>query len=318
MSLSAAGVVNNDFLFLVRDRAGATAASASSTSSTTATATASAATATAGGRSPTHPPTHPPMYTAVPHSPTSRCITRTPHSPTHLLTGGLRSLNDLPPNQTPEQLMSTLNANPRLLAELRHHNEPLATAIASGDVVKVRSVQMKQKLQAMAARVEEQQAMQALEANPMDPEAQRKIEEMIQRENVLRNMEMAMEEMPEAFGSVVMLYVDVEVNGHLIKAFVDSGAQSTIMSAACATRCGLSRLIDTRFAGIAKGYVHPPTTSIKPPSPPPPIHKRSTAAHSNRLLLTHPPTHPPTPPSLMSRHQQNPGPHPHAYPQGGD
>lgn len=61
--------------------------------------------------------------------------------------------------------------------------------------------------------MEEQQAIQALEANPMDPEAQRKIEEIIQRENVNRNMEMAMGEMPEAFGSVVTLYVDVEVNG---------------------------------------------------------------------------------------------------------
>ena len=49
----------------------------------------------------------------------------------------------------------------------------------------------------MAARVEEQQAIQALEANPMDPEAQRKIEEMIQKENIAKNMEMAMDEMPE-------------------------------------------------------------------------------------------------------------------------
>lgn len=36
-------------------------------------------------------------------------------------------------------------------------------------------------------------------------------------ENVARNMEMAMEEMPEAFGQVVMLYIDAEVNGQPIK-----------------------------------------------------------------------------------------------------
>lgn len=52
-------------------------------------------------------------------------------------------------------------------------------------------------VQAAAAKVEEDMAYRALEANPMDPEAQRKIEEIINRENVARNMEMAMEEMPE-------------------------------------------------------------------------------------------------------------------------
>lgn len=50
-----------------------------------------------------------------------------------------------------------------------------------------------------------------------------------------------------------MLYIAAKVNGHEIQAFVDSGAQSTIISKGLADKIGLSRLIDTRYAGMAMG-----------------------------------------------------------------
>lgn len=141
-------------------------------------------------------------------------------------------------------------ANPNELTNLKMSNMPLADALATGtleDFHKVLNEQHKRR------RDEQIRRHRMMTADPFDPEAQKMIAEEIQRQQIESNMADAIEHMPEAFGQVHMLYIRCKVNGHPISAFVDSGAQSTIMSKACAERCNILRLIDDRWSGIAQG-----------------------------------------------------------------
>eukprot|EP01068_Selenidium_serpulae_P011740 Selendium_serpulae@DN5717_c0_g1_i2.p1 len=92
--------------------------------------------------------------------------------------------------------------------------------------------------------------------NEFDPAAQQIMESEIRRGQIDKDLREAHEHIPESFGSVVMLYVPLTVNGKSVQAFVDSGAQVTIMSLACAERCNLGWKIDKRFTGSAKGVGH--------------------------------------------------------------
>lgn len=149
-----------------------------------------------------------------------------------------------------EELMrQQILQSPSMQQNLRQHNPVLLDAA-------LRSPQeFKQVITQQRAKVQEMQAAQEelLNADPFDVEAQKKIEESIRQDRVTENLEHAIEYSPESFGNVSMLYVNLKVNGHPVKAFVDSGAQATIISPDCATRCGIMRLLDTRFAGVALG-----------------------------------------------------------------
>ncbi|MCJ1478211.1 DNA damage-inducible protein 1 [Lambiella insularis] len=140
---------------------------------------------------------------------------------------------------------------PRVMEQLRQHMPELADAVHNSQQFRELWVQMRRGQD--EAQLEKDRTIARLNADPFDVEAQTKIAEMIRENAVEANVTEAMRNTPEAFGRVHMLYIPVEVNRHEVKAFVDSGAQATIMSPECATKCGIAHLLDTRFAGIARG-----------------------------------------------------------------
>ena len=67
------------------------------------------------------------------------------------------------------------------------------------------------------------------------------------------NLRLADELIPEAWIPVEMLYIPCSINGRVIRAFIDTGAQMTVISKKCAEHCGIDNLIDYRVAGKAVG-----------------------------------------------------------------
>ncbi|KAL9100018.1 MAG: hypothetical protein Q9163_004554 [Psora crenata] len=129
--------------------------------------------------------------------------------------------------------------NPQALTNLTSRFPELANVI--NDPARWRELWTEVKKRQEELQAQRDRDMALDEADPFDMEAQKRIEELIRLKQVEDNLEQTREYHPE------------EVNGQKLKAFVDSGAQATIMSPECAERCGIMRLLDTRWAGIARG-----------------------------------------------------------------
>lgn len=135
------------------------------------------------------------------------------------------------------------------MSMVEQNNPALATALRNNDVPRI-----VEHLRATAERQRQHDAELArLEADPLNPDNQRRIQELIRQEQINENLNNAMEHNPAAFGRVCMLYVDAKVNNVPVKAFVDSGAQMTIMSARTARHCNIEHLIDRNWSGVATG-----------------------------------------------------------------
>ncbi|KAK4469134.1 hypothetical protein MN116_006717 [Schistosoma mekongi] len=143
---------------------------------------------------------------------------------------------------------SLLSGAARQMAVLRERNPELAAVI--NDPVAFKRVFESQQT---SARLHREELERLMSADALNPAVQERIAELIKQNNIDMQMESALEYYPETFGQVSMLFINCKIRDQNIKAFVDSGAQSTIMSEDCARRCNLDSLIDKRWAGKAYG-----------------------------------------------------------------
>lgn len=144
--------------------------------------------------------------------------------------------------------------NPQELDYLFHRDPALAEIIVSGDDKKLEEFVGKEVDKYIEQRKKEEEEFNRLSnSDPNDPNAQKKIAEYIKKKNIEENYKQAMEYMPETMIRIHMLYIDMEINKVKIQAFIDTGAQNTIISKRLAEKCGLMNLCDERFQGVAKG-----------------------------------------------------------------
>ncbi|KAL2889606.1 DNA damage-inducible protein 1 [Ceratocystis lukuohia] len=166
-----------------------------------------------------------------------------------LPTGGAATMDNVRNN--PELLRLQLLSSPEARAHLQRAQPALADALE--DPARFANLLQQNFNRDLDERRARQDQIDRWNADPFDVESQARIEEMIRQERVMENLQNAMEYNPEVFGRVHMLYLNVVINGTVVKAMVDSGAQATVMSPSCAESCGIMRLVDKRFSGIARG-----------------------------------------------------------------
>jgi hypothetical protein len=185
----------------------------------------------------------------------------TPANPDPVYFPGMTLADAVDANPHPAAIVKLLQENILLFKELNHHNPTLAGRLQGQPYDRAvqiwREDMVKGGIQSAVAQsqafLKQQDYTRRLQANPNDMEAKEYFDKQRRLKLVQRQYMQAMQEYPESMGRVLMLYIELKINDRPLQAFVDSGAQTTIMSKKCAQKCGIFDLVDTRFAGIAVG-----------------------------------------------------------------
>jgi DNA damage-inducible protein 1 len=183
------------------------------------------------------------------------------HSVNPVYFAGMTLADAVESNPHPNAIVGLIQQNPNLFKELNYHNPMLAQKLLNQPFDRAvqiwREDMVKGGIQSAFAQSQayhkEQDFTRLLSQNPNDPQATEYFAKKERQKNVNLQYQQAMQEYPESMGRVLMLYIGAKINNHTLQAFVDSGAQTTIMSKKCAQKCGIFDLVDTRFAGIAVG-----------------------------------------------------------------
>lgn len=90
-------------------------------------------------------------------------------------------------------------------------------------------------------------------SNNMDPQRQRQIEEQIQKNRLNQLQTETYENYPELFVPTEMLFIKGSINKQPLDIFVDTGAQTTVISKKFAERANILKNVDARYAGKVVG-----------------------------------------------------------------
>jgi len=162
--------------------------------------------------------------------------------------------NNLPIEEMPADVFCRrVKEDPLFAMNAKHSFPPLYDAAVKDDIDVVRNILTAIKERKKARQAREQEISERLRKNPMDPEAQRMVEDDIRSANAEKNRQYAMDHHPEAFVRVDMLYIDCSVNKEPMIAMVDTGAESCVMSLEFARRCRIDMMMDTSYSGLATG-----------------------------------------------------------------
>ncbi|KAJ3436266.1 aspartyl protease ddi-related [Anaeramoeba flamelloides] len=146
-----------------------------------------------------------------------------------------------------------LQSQPNKIKNVLGNQRQLIHALKSNQLDSFAQIYINIKL-SRKAKEDQKQRFEYLSKNePENPQLQKMIEEKIRMSRIRKNKDTAYRFNPELFVRVDMLYIPSIINDVPILAFVDTGAQTTIMSKAAAERVNILRLMDTDYRGVAVG-----------------------------------------------------------------
>mmetsp|Transcript_22242 Transcript_22242/g.27193 ORF Transcript_22242/g.27193 Transcript_22242/m.27193 type:complete len:386 (+) Transcript_22242:166-1323(+) len=171
------------------------------------------------------------------------------------------SLHDVLENNTnPKNIAAIIRGSENIMKELRFHNPKLREAMEKDEATAIRELRTymmmntaRNTMSKISAKNKQTEMENLRRQDPNNPEVQRYFADKESDKLVQESYTKMMNEYPEALTKVLMLYIHVEINGVPVQAFVDSGAQTSVISAECANRVGITNLIDKRFAGAVVG-----------------------------------------------------------------
>lgn len=151
------------------------------------------------------------------------------------------------------EYLANCKYNRTAMAAIKFTNEELYNAIMNLDFEKIRKY-VKEEAEKMKEKFEQQKKLyREATQNPLSEESQKFIADSIRNDQIRANYEMAKAYMPDSYRKVFMLYIPMEIHKTKLKAFIDSGAQCSVISKGCAEACNILNFLDKSFSTVAVG-----------------------------------------------------------------